>query len=176
MSCGVGHRHGLDPTFLWLWRRPVAMAPIRLLAWEPPYAEGAALEKAKRQTNKQANKQKTISETAKLTSTNVIGTWNTTHWMSIGETCAHLRVPLKWSSRIILNHCHSDWLVHVPTAPISWSYKMDWMGEEGMLEPRIGQRKMKITKLWKFSFSLETTSTGHSDIDKSARIAGRVIF
>ena len=28
---------------------PVATAPIRPLAWEPPYAEGAAQEKAKRQ-------------------------------------------------------------------------------------------------------------------------------
>ena len=33
---------------LWLWRRPAATAPIRPLAWEPPYAVGAALEKAKR--------------------------------------------------------------------------------------------------------------------------------
>ena len=31
------------------------MAPIRPLAWEPPYAKGAALEKTK-QTNKQTNK------------------------------------------------------------------------------------------------------------------------
>ena len=28
---------------LWLWRRPAAVAPIRPLAWEPPYAAGAAL-------------------------------------------------------------------------------------------------------------------------------------
>ena len=33
---------------LWLWRRPVATAPIRPLAWEPSYAPGAALEKAKK--------------------------------------------------------------------------------------------------------------------------------
>ena len=45
MSCGVGCRCGLDPTLLWLWRRPVATALIRPLAWEPPYAEGASLEK-----------------------------------------------------------------------------------------------------------------------------------
>ena len=50
MSCGVGHRHGTDPTLLWLWRRPAAVAPIRLLAWELPYAAGVAL---KRQKNKQ---------------------------------------------------------------------------------------------------------------------------
>ena len=46
MSCGVGRRLGSDPALLWLWRR--ATAPIRPLAWEHPYAQGAALEKAKR--------------------------------------------------------------------------------------------------------------------------------
>ena len=48
MSCGVGCRGGLDPALLWLWHRPAATAPIRLLAWEPPYAAGVALEKAKK--------------------------------------------------------------------------------------------------------------------------------
>ena len=47
VSCGVGHRWGSDLPLLWLWRRPVATAPIRPLAWEPPYTMGAALEKAK---------------------------------------------------------------------------------------------------------------------------------
>ena len=27
-----------DPALLWLWCRPAAVAPIRPLAWEPPYA------------------------------------------------------------------------------------------------------------------------------------------
>ena len=49
MSCGIGCRQGLDPKLLWLWRRPATTALIRPLAWEPPYAMGAALEKAKRQ-------------------------------------------------------------------------------------------------------------------------------
>ena len=31
-----------------LWCRPVATDPIRPLAWEPPYAMGAALEKTKK--------------------------------------------------------------------------------------------------------------------------------
>ena len=52
MSCGVGRRSGWDPALLWLWCRPVAIAPIRPLAWEPPYAMGTALEKAKKQKNK----------------------------------------------------------------------------------------------------------------------------
>ena len=41
---------------LWLWCRLVATALIKPLAWEPPYAAGAALEKAKRQKQKQKQK------------------------------------------------------------------------------------------------------------------------
>ena len=52
MSCGVGHRCGLDLASLWLWSRPAATAPIGPLAWEPPYAMGAAL---KRQNNNNNN-------------------------------------------------------------------------------------------------------------------------
>ena len=47
MSCGVGCRCGSDPSLLWLWHRLVATALIRLLAWEPPYAMGAALKRQK---------------------------------------------------------------------------------------------------------------------------------
>ena len=49
MSCGVGRRLGSDPALLWLWCKLAATAPIRPLAWEPPYAAGAAQEMAKRQ-------------------------------------------------------------------------------------------------------------------------------
>ena len=58
MSRGVGRRRGLDSELLWLWLRPVATAPIRSLAWEPPCATGAALEKDKK-TEKKKN-QKTL--------------------------------------------------------------------------------------------------------------------
>ena len=54
MSCGVGCRRGSDPALLWLWHRPVAAALIGPLGWEPPYAMGTALEKAKRQKNKES--------------------------------------------------------------------------------------------------------------------------
>ena len=49
MCCGVGCRLSLDPELLWLWYRLAAVTLIGPLAWEPPYAAGAALEKAKRQ-------------------------------------------------------------------------------------------------------------------------------
>jgi len=52
MNCGVGRIRGLDLAWLWLWRRLVTTAPIRPLAWEPPYATGAVLGKAKRKKKK----------------------------------------------------------------------------------------------------------------------------
>ena len=48
MSCGVGHRHSSDPELLWLQRMPAATGPIGSLAWEPPYAAGAALKRQKK--------------------------------------------------------------------------------------------------------------------------------
>ena len=57
VSCGVGRRCAAsDPTLQWLWRRPMATAPIRPLAWEPPYAAGVALKIAKKK-----KKEKNIS-------------------------------------------------------------------------------------------------------------------
>ena len=58
MSCGTGSRHGSDLVLLWLWCRPEATAAIRPLAWEPPYAVGAALEKAKRQKKKKKRRRR----------------------------------------------------------------------------------------------------------------------
>ena len=59
MSCDVGHKRGSDPALLWLWRRPMAMAPIPPLAWEPPYAAVMSLEKAKRQPPQKKKTKKT---------------------------------------------------------------------------------------------------------------------
>ena len=59
MSCGIGCRHGSDPALLWLWHRPAATALIRTLAWGPPYAVGAALEKTKKKKKKE-DKRKSI--------------------------------------------------------------------------------------------------------------------
>ena len=52
MSYGVGRRCGSDLTLLWLWCRPMATAPIRPLAWEHPYAAGAALKRQKKKKKK----------------------------------------------------------------------------------------------------------------------------
>ena len=45
VSCGVGGRRSWDLVLLWLWHRPAAIAPIRPLAWEPPYAMGVVLKR-----------------------------------------------------------------------------------------------------------------------------------
>ena len=52
VSCGIGHRLGsADPTLLWLWCRP-----IQPLAWELPYATGAAIKKPKKEKTMQLHK------------------------------------------------------------------------------------------------------------------------
>ena len=61
MSCGVGRRCGSDMALLWLWLRPAATVPIGPLAWEPPYAAGAALKRQKDQKKKK-EKKKTIAK------------------------------------------------------------------------------------------------------------------
>ena len=61
MSYGVGYRQGLDPALLWLWHRPVAIAPIRPLAWEPPCAIAVGL---KRQKHKKEEEDKYKSNKA----------------------------------------------------------------------------------------------------------------
>ena len=52
MSCGVGRTLGLDMMLLWLWLWLATIALIRPLAWEHPYAMGAALKKTARQKKK----------------------------------------------------------------------------------------------------------------------------
>ena len=62
-SCSVGHRCSLDPGLLWLWHRPAALIPIQLLAWELPYAAGAAL---KRKMGWGGQKLQTATSTKKI--------------------------------------------------------------------------------------------------------------
>ena len=45
---GIGHRHSWDVALLWLWHRTTAAAPLGCLAWEPPYAGGAAVKNKNR--------------------------------------------------------------------------------------------------------------------------------
>ena len=45
-----------DLALLWLWPRQVATALIRPLAWEPPYAAGAALKRQNRNKEKELQK------------------------------------------------------------------------------------------------------------------------
>ena len=43
---------GSDLALLWLWCRLAAVALIRPLAWEPPYATGVALKRPKKKKKK----------------------------------------------------------------------------------------------------------------------------
>ena len=57
VGCSVGCSHSSDPVLLWLWCRPASVAPIQPLAWELPYALGAALRRPKR---KEKRKKKSL--------------------------------------------------------------------------------------------------------------------
>ena len=52
MICGVGHIHGSYPVLLWPWCRLEAVAPIRPLDWELPYAAGMALKRQNKNKNR----------------------------------------------------------------------------------------------------------------------------
>ena len=47
-----------DPALLWLWCRLAAVAPIYPLAWEIPYAAGAALESKRKKRKTRRKKQR----------------------------------------------------------------------------------------------------------------------
>ena len=53
MKRRASHRHSSDPVLLWLWRKLAAIPPIQPLAWELTYAIYVALEKKKREREKE---------------------------------------------------------------------------------------------------------------------------
>ena len=60
MSCGVGCRCGSDLALLWLWHWLVAVAPVRPLAWELPYAMDTALKRKKKKKKKKKDESGTF--------------------------------------------------------------------------------------------------------------------
>ena len=50
-----------DPALLWLWCRPVAIAPTGPLSWELPYAVSEVLEKTKKKNKNKKKNQKTTN-------------------------------------------------------------------------------------------------------------------
>ena len=57
MSCGVGRGRGSDLVLLWLWHRLAGTALMKPLAWEAPYAAGAAFKKTKDKKKKKKKKE-----------------------------------------------------------------------------------------------------------------------
>ena len=97
MSWGVGRRRGLDAALLWLWRRPVATAPVRPLAWEPPYAPGAA----RRNSKKTKKKKRKGENSGKLRK---------------GKEYSDVKSLSLQNSRC--SHKHPVWVVHTNQVPV----------------------------------------------------------
>ena len=87
MSCGVGRRRGSYLVLLWLWCRPVATAPIRPLAWEPPYAAGAALEKTKTTPPPPKNFPNLNKENLCICLSIYVGLGRFTIWQKLAQLC-----------------------------------------------------------------------------------------
>ena len=65
MSCGVDHRCGLGPAWLWPWYSLAAAALIQPLAWEPPYAvseAGRRVEHGARQGEERKQERKKLGD------------------------------------------------------------------------------------------------------------------
>ena len=84
---------------LWLWRRLVATALIRPLAWEPPYAAGAAQETAKRPKKKKKK--------IKLQGAPTVAQQG---WQCLGSTGTWVQ-SLAWNSGLRIQHRSSCDLV-----------------------------------------------------------------
>ena len=54
MSCDVGRRHSSDLVWVWLWLAAAALT--KPLAWEPPYAAGAANKRQKKKKKKEGTR------------------------------------------------------------------------------------------------------------------------
>ena len=89
MACGVGHRCGSD--VVWLWCRPTAVASIRPLTWEPPYATGTALkgQKTNQPTNGviclKSNDLAAVLLSCRRLEITAVGLWGTSRAGSEGE-------------------------------------------------------------------------------------------
>ena len=113
MSCGVGCRRGSDPALLWLWRRPVATAPIRPLAWEPPYAAGAAQEIAttttkKRQKTKKKKKKKRVQRSMSKSTLSVLS--SRTFMLSLQEDGVQEDGPVPGLGEVRMPPGEDPWL------------------------------------------------------------------
>ena len=58
MSRGVGHRPGSGLVLLWLWRRRMATALIRPLAWKPKNVTEEDKKKKKKKKKKEKRKKR----------------------------------------------------------------------------------------------------------------------
>ena len=65
MSCGVGRTCGSDLVWLWVWDKLAPAALIRPLAWEPPYAMGAALKRFYKKKEKEKENKSVYSSIKK---------------------------------------------------------------------------------------------------------------
>ena len=129
MSCGVSCIQGWDPKLLWLWCRLVAATLIILLAWEHPYAAGAALKRPGWGVREIEKCHKTQLVKGNLTVKEVVSFWPLP--VASRDSFSHLVLPLLPQSSFILLGLHrSGRIIH--RVPI---YRMVWDSWNRQLQP-----------------------------------------
>ena len=95
VSCGAGCRHSLDPTWLWLWCRLAAAAPIQPLTWDSSHAMGEALEKKIRLGKKKKGRE--------LIENFSLGTFLKVQQMDGGDCCTTMSLmPLNYTLKNVI--------------------------------------------------------------------------
>ena len=115
MNYGAGCRPGSDLALLWLWCRWAAIALFRPLAWEAPYAVGAALKKQKTLLNLHGNVHSSM--------VHLVPKQKQPKYSSVDE-----QNTVCFCNGVLLSH-EKEW----PAATIWWALKII-LGERGWLQ------------------------------------------
>ena len=115
-----------DPLLLWLWYRPAAVAPIQPLAWELPYADGAALKSKKKSPSKCSIVSKMLPNSIvcygetlwKEESVNAVNRFFCFFFRHAPTACGSSQAPGRiWAAAAGLHHSHID----VGPEPCLWT-------------------------------------------------------
>ena len=140
MSCGVGRRCGSDPSLLWLWHSPAAVAPI-----QPP-SLGTSLETSicHRWWSKNQKVKKCINACGGIKTSKRVQTdhrqcllqiyFSLCHWLTYRKTCKYLpnlkngivetRFPRQGKSDLFISTAYFKPLPYLPLPePSTWIWR-----------------------------------------------------
>jgi len=143
-------RCSLDLVLPWLWCRPASVAPIRPLAWEPPYSAGVALKRPKAKKKKEIVHSKSDLHMVTVHVYHKHGIFKVFHLVNIIECplWARLKGREKMIKRKRRSHCTWDtYWVSERWPQCTWISRLqglmlvpwEWSGEPSILTKDLGR-------------------------------------